>query len=370
VLKRNGRWNPLTVRATRDGLYLLTWAPGERLRLLISQRTRTVSGGTRFAQALAGPRIVKLSLETTFVLTTTAFHISPVDGQRGTSGQILGFDTQNNPHVAYINTSTRTLKYAYWNGSDWVRQDVHTADSFRFGNSFFIGALDGNGDPHFFFPNGASLFDVPIGYAAPNGDSWTVDNVVNGGQVSSMAIDSFGNPHITFEQGFSDSLRYASFDGVVWSIDRVTGLEGSSNFDSDLVLDANDEPHLFVHERQFLSSEYVTHTYLDGGAWTKDRIASWDDSSDGPEAISAILDGNRFHVLYSTGNQNVFYATRTVSEPLLGDVDLNGVVDFSDISPFIVVLAGGAYQTEADCDGSGTVDFTDIERFIEILIGL
>ncbi len=54
---------------------------------------------------------------------------------------------------------------------------------------------------------------------------------------------------------------------------------------------------------------------------------------------------------------------------LLGDVDLNGVVDFLDISAFISVLSGGTYQTEADCDENGVVDFLDISAFIAILSG-
>ena len=54
---------------------------------------------------------------------------------------------------------------------------------------------------------------------------------------------------------------------------------------------------------------------------------------------------------------------------LLGDVDLDGVVDFADIPAFIGILTGGGYQAEADCDGSGVVDFADIPAFIENLIG-
>ena len=56
-----------------------------------------------------------------------------------------------------------------------------------------------------------------------------------------------------------------------------------------------------------------------------------------------------------------------LTDSLLGDVSLNGVVDFSDISPFIARLSSGVYQLEADCDRSGAVDFSDIPRFIEIL---
>lgn len=59
----------------------------------------------------------------------------------------------------------------------------------------------------------------------------------------------------------------------------------------------------------------------------------------------------------------------TVTEPLLGDVDLNGVVNFLDIAAFIGVLSGDAYQAEADCDANGIVDFLDISPFIAILSG-
>ncbi|MDB2686936.1 hypothetical protein N9Y42_06960 [Mariniblastus sp.] len=54
---------------------------------------------------------------------------------------------------------------------------------------------------------------------------------------------------------------------------------------------------------------------------------------------------------------------------LPGDVNLDNVVDFSDISPFIVLLANGGFQIEADLDQSGEVDFSDIAPFIVILSG-
>ncbi|MDB2686593.1 hypothetical protein N9Y42_05230 [Mariniblastus sp.] len=52
---------------------------------------------------------------------------------------------------------------------------------------------------------------------------------------------------------------------------------------------------------------------------------------------------------------------------VLGDVSLDGVVDFSDISPFINVLAADGFQVEADTNVDGFVDFSDIASFIMIL---
>jgi len=57
----------------------------------------------------------------------------------------------------------------------------------------------------------------------------------------------------------------------------------------------------------------------------------------------------------------------TVDAPLLGDVNLDGVVDFFDIQPFIDRLSSGTFQAEADIDGNGEVNFSDIAPFIDIL---
>ena len=63
--------------------------------------------------------------------------------------------------------------------------------------------------------------------------------------------------------------------------------------------------------------------------------------------------------------------TVTLVEPtlLLGDVDMNGEVNFFDIQPFIDVLASQQFQAEADIDRNGVVNFFDIQPFIDILAG-
>ncbi|MDB2685608.1 lamin tail domain-containing protein [Mariniblastus sp.] len=52
---------------------------------------------------------------------------------------------------------------------------------------------------------------------------------------------------------------------------------------------------------------------------------------------------------------------------ILGDANLNGVVDFDDISPFITLLANGLYLSQADTNQDGVLDFDDISSFITIL---
>lgn len=57
----------------------------------------------------------------------------------------------------------------------------------------------------------------------------------------------------------------------------------------------------------------------------------------------------------------------TADDFLLGDVNLDGAVNFLDISPFIAVLAANGFQLEADINGDGSVNFLDISPFIGLL---
>ena len=63
----------------------------------------------------------------------------------------------------------------------------------------------------------------------------------------------------------------------------------------------------------------------------------------------------------------VFVGEGSAPEPLLGDVNTDGDVSFSDIPAFISVLQAGEFQIEADIDLNGAVNFADIGGFIAIL---
>ena len=52
---------------------------------------------------------------------------------------------------------------------------------------------------------------------------------------------------------------------------------------------------------------------------------------------------------------------------LLGDVNIDGAVNFFDISPFISLLASGNFVDQADTNRDGSVNFGDINNFISLL---
>ena len=80
--------------------------------------------------------------------------------------------------------------------------------------------------------------------------------------------------------------------------------------------------------------------------------------------------GDYFYTCRVTGHAGMTGAIRVVAAPvLLGDVNLDGLVSFADISPFIAILSTNGFQAEADIDQNDGVDFMDISPFISILSG-
>jgi len=51
----------------------------------------------------------------------------------------------------------------------------------------------------------------------------------------------------------------------------------------------------------------------------------------------------------------------------LADINRDGIVNFLDIAPFILLLSNGDFQCEGDVNQDGAVDFLDISPFITVL---
>ncbi len=52
-----------------------------------------------------------------------------------------------------------------------------------------------------------------------------------------------------------------------------------------------------------------------------------------------------------------------------GDVNLDGMVNLLDVSPFVDLLATSQFQAEADCNCDGVVDLLDVSVFVSLLSG-
>lgn len=66
-------------------------------------------------------------------------------------------------------------------------------------------------------------------------------------------------------------------------------------------------------------------------------------------------------------SRSMAFEFQNETDVLLGDVDLNGVVNFVDIAPFIQLLTTGEFQPQADLNRDQEVNLEDIAPFITAL---
>ena len=199
----------------------------------------------------------------------------------------------------------------------------------------------------FFEANFGSVVNISGGVVGDFFDA-NFGSVVNvsGGNVGGN-FDAFSGSEVNISGGtFGDSFG-SFFNATIGSEVNLFG----SNFVLDGVpLDGG----LTVGEALTIDNRGVTLTglFADGSSFCFDLNSALDASDD-----------------FFSSNATVT-ATLVSSVPtvVLGDVNQDGVVNFSDIPAFIAVLTAGEFQVEADIDESGVVDFGDIGPFIEILV--
>ncbi len=147
-------------------------------------------------------------------------------------------------------------------------------------------------------------FGIGGGYAlAGNTHIWhieTVDSDDDVGRYSSIALDSNGNPHITYYDGTYQDLKYAHHDGT-WHIETVDAAGDVGEY-SSIALDSGDNPHISYRDQTDLALNYA---YYDG-TW---HIETVDNSGNAGQFTSIALDSNdNPHISYiGFGLQYAYY---------------------------------------------------------------
>jgi hypothetical protein len=223
----------------------------------------------------------------------------------------FGLDANNNPRIGCGDN------YLSWNGSGWSIQKIDLpADS----DDFFRGsslALDSNGTPHmsYFF---ASWISYGLKYATWNGSNWVTQIVDSDGDYPSVALDKAGNPHISYQDSENNLLKYAYWNGSDWNIQIVDSNDIADS--SSIALDSNGNPHICYDGG---SDGTLRHAYWNGTGWSiqdVDLVRAW--------SICLKIDSNdKLHMCYTVGgNQGLKYATLSESKWSIQTVDCDGWV--------------------------------------------
>lgn len=226
-----------------------------------------------------------LSLILSSILLPTFFSAAPAHAEQGWSVQIvdanavaggngyapIAVDSNNVSHIGYSGkydplTGYRP-EYAVLNGSDWIIKEVP--------NGFVTDLkLDANDNPHMILDHGT--------YIRWTGTEWYTQTIpsTEGSVYASLALDSSGNPHVTYVDG--EGLKYASLTGSSWNNQTVDASYTEISFQLSLALDKNNVSYILYAT----PSSYVDKSI--GGARLVDiKLAVWKNSHWNIEPILA-----------------------------------------------------------------------------------
>jgi len=228
----------------------------------------------------------------------------------GGSSTCIAVDASGYPHISYYDDDADNLKYARWTGSAWVLLTVASDGDV---GDFSSITLDSNGYPHF------SYYDSSIsalkyahdknqdGDFSDSGERVFLDSEDIVGQYNCIAIDSNDNPHISYYDATSATLKYA------WNIDswllETVDPTASNGKHSSIALDSNDKPHISYYNESSTALKYANKT---GVSWVTDTI---DDSvTAGNYGSSIAIDfEDNVHISYHDANNRALKYAHTNS---------------------------------------------------------
>ena len=239
-------------------------------------------------------------------------------------------------------------------------------------------------------PSDSNLFDTVLNvptdpdigdFESLGGDGFTTQlNVSDGGTIGEFfsanpgcEVNVSGGTVADFFYSFGGEVNISGGNvGICMDIfsDSLINISGG-NIGDNLRVQAGAEINLFGSDF-LLDGQLLDPSLTSGVAFTiPDREVT----------LSGLFaDGSPFSFdlnIVNATNQNFFStgATLTVTlvsadpEIILGDCNLDGVVDFFDISPFIGSITTDSFLAQADVNQDGSIDFFDIAPFIDILTG-
>jgi hypothetical protein len=207
------------------------------------------------------------------------------------------------------------------NGSEWNIETVDFVDDVGYSSSL---ALDSWNNPHM------SYYDIThtsLKYANWTGSGWSTTTVDSRygkviGSDNSIALDSEDNPHIAYSgpSPIGVGLWYANWTGSEWSLQVVD--TGGVGVYASIALDSNDNPHVSYYDGSNADLKYANWT---GSGWHNETV---DSTGYIGRDTSIELDSNGYpHISYYDGSNNdLKYAKWTGSGWNIETVDSAGYV--------------------------------------------
>lgn len=193
----------------------------------------------------------------------------------GTSIAVNGNDL---PRIAYRGANSTSLKFIFHDGGSWSSSPEVVDDNGTTG-AFPSLEIDGNDMAHISYREK----DTALKFASQqSGGNWTIEVVESGnlGTYTSLALDSDGNPHISYFGVNGTILKYAYHNSNIgWKIMDVDA-NATEGHTTSLELDSNQMPHISYYDGGNDTLKYATNPSFYNDVGVDPPSETSDDTSD------------------------------------------------------------------------------------------
>ena len=281
----------------------------------------------------------------------------------------LALDSGGNPCISYFDRGTTNVKFARSNDGGTTWPTIVTVGAAGLGGDTSL-ALNAGGNPCFsYFDQGAG--DLKFARSSDGGTNWptivTVDSIGEAGLYNSLALDAGGNPRISYYDNVSPldiRLKFASSNdgGASWptivTVDsRNDRLNPEIGLYNSLALDSFGNPSISYYDWNGHGDLKYASSNDGGASWPAGNIEVVDSGGDVGMFTSLALDaGNNPHIsYYDVTNFDLKYAYKPYPAPTItsispnsrsaGDTGFTLTVNGTGFSPASVIRWNGADRT-------------------------
>ena len=234
-----------------------------------------------------------------------------------TSDRTICLDWEGYPHLVFGGDH---LYYAWFDG-EWRMEVVDDSPSTGIQPSL---TLDSNGDPHISYQSFAG--NGQLRYAFKGIGGWEIAVPDDGagmaaGRYSTIAVDSYDEPHISYVGG-DYALRHAHRESGVWSVETLETNLGTYGGENSIDIDQNDYPHIAYFDD---SNNRLRYAYEDLSGW---HLETPDAAYDVGSGVSLVLDSSDYpHIshFHWAGSYDLRYSYKDGSGWHHEDADTLGI---------------------------------------------
>src|SRR5258706_854428 len=228
----------------------------------------------------------------------------------------MALTSTGKPAMAYYDSHNADLKYAEWNGQQWI---VQTVDSFRSTGLYPSLAFDQYDDPiiSYYFKNAGDLK-----MAFDDGSGWklsVIDTAGDTGRYSSFAISNSGQWSVAYENTTATQVKFATLSSKGWSF-QIAATTRFGAGELSLAYGPSNRPAVSYYDAYNADLKFAQ---FNGSSWDSGTVAS--SLSQGLYSNLTILsDGTADILYYNKSADAVFRATVTLGNWSVGPVITGG----------------------------------------------